>query len=91
MAVTVSIDKSGRLVIPKQVRDRLGLTEGAEFELSELRDGLVLKVLSRDSALEEIGGLWVHRGRPASEADLRLAIQDHRENRLRDLTPPHSS
>ncbi len=86
MALTVTIDKSGRLVIPKSIRDRLGLAEGAEFEISELRDGLVLKVSSRDSALEEVDGLWVHRGRPDSEFDLLLAIRNQREDRIRELT-----
>jgi AbrB family looped-hinge helix DNA binding protein len=74
MRLTIRVDKSGRLVIPKPVRDRLGLVEGTEFELHELPDGLVLKRLSRDLALEEVGGLLVHRGRSNPEGDLRHAV-----------------
>jgi AbrB family looped-hinge helix DNA binding protein len=33
-----TIDSGGRVVIPKAVRERLGLTEGSEVELTE-RDG----------------------------------------------------
>ena len=86
MVLTISIDKSGRLVIPKSIRDRLGLAEGAEFEISELRDGLILKVLPQGSALEEVDGLWVHPGRPDPESDLFLAIRNQREDRIRELT-----
>lgn len=32
-SMMVSIDKAGRVVIPKEVRERLGLTEHSEFEI----------------------------------------------------------
>ncbi len=85
MVVTLSIDKAGRLVIPKPVRERLGLAAGAEVELSELRDGLVLKVLSPHPSIEEVDGLLVHQGRPESDVDLRDATNEQREDRIREL------
>lgn len=91
MGLTVRIDKSGRLVVPKPVRDRLGLGEGTEFELSELPDGLSLKVLRRNSGLEEVGELLVHGGRPRTGTDLRHAVRDHRIDRVRALMPPEVS
>ncbi len=35
-----TIDRAGRLVIPKRIRDQLQLTEGAEVEVDE-HDGLI--------------------------------------------------
>jgi AbrB family looped-hinge helix DNA binding protein len=35
-----SIDSAGRVVVPKEIRDRLGLTGGQELEIVE-RDGLI--------------------------------------------------
>ena len=39
MAEVVSIDDSGRLVIPKSVRDSLGITGGDKFILTEGEHG----------------------------------------------------
>jgi len=85
MVLLISIDKSGRLVIPKPIRDRLGLAAGSEVELNELRDGLVLKVLSQHPSIQEVDGLWVHLGHPESDLDLRDAIRGQREDRIREL------
>lgn len=39
MAEVVSIDDSGRLVIPKSVRDSLGITGGDKFIITEGENG----------------------------------------------------
>jgi len=39
-AVTVKVDASGRLVIPKEMREELGLLHGGELRLS-IEDGLL--------------------------------------------------
>jgi AbrB family looped-hinge helix DNA binding protein len=41
MTEVVSVDKSGRLVIPKSLRDELGIGEGTKFLISSLEDGRV--------------------------------------------------
>jgi len=40
---TVKIDKAGRIVLPKPVRERFHLREGSELELEERSDGLTLR------------------------------------------------
>ena len=51
MAEIVSIDKAGRLVIPKSVRESLGISEGSKFLLSEGEHG---RILLQKFDLEEI-------------------------------------
>ena len=42
MAEVVSIDESGRLVIPKSIRDSLGISGGDKFILTEGEHGRLL-------------------------------------------------
>jgi AbrB family looped-hinge helix DNA binding protein len=63
--VRTTIDKAGRLVIPKVLRDRLGLRPG---EVEVVADGAALRVEAvADSSLEERNGRLVI---PASGAVL---------------------
>ncbi len=39
--MTITIDSAGRVVVPKAIRDRLGLSGGEQIEVSE-RDGVIL-------------------------------------------------
>lgn len=41
--MTQKIDKAGRVILPKPVRDRLGLQEGNDLEITETPEGIVLK------------------------------------------------
>lgn len=42
MGITTRIDRAGRIVIPKALRDRYGLDEGAEVDVIALPDGITL-------------------------------------------------
>ena len=54
-----TIDGAGRVVVPKAIRDELGLTGGQELEISA-RDGRIeLDVPAVAVRLEERGGLVV--------------------------------
>jgi AbrB family looped-hinge helix DNA binding protein len=70
-----TIDAAGRLVIPKQLRDRLGLTPG---EVEVEADGAELRVrpTARDDLEEQDGWLVI----PATGGQL----SDHDVRRLRD-------
>lgn len=55
----VAIDGAGRIVIPKPLRDRLGVAGPAELDLEECDGQLVLRALPSDVALLERDGLLV--------------------------------
>ena len=48
MKVKTKIDRAGRLVIPKELRDRYGLTAGAEVEIVPVPDGVTLVPLQKE-------------------------------------------
>ncbi|MGQ0624129.1 MAG: AbrB/MazE/SpoVT family DNA-binding domain-containing protein [Sporichthyaceae bacterium] len=79
-----TIDKAGRLVIPKALRDQLGLTPG-EVEVSA--DGAALRVEAiAGEGIVEVNGRWVI---PASgvpiDPDLIQAMIDEDRNRHLDV------
>jgi looped-hinge helix DNA binding domain, AbrB family len=60
-SMEVTIDAAGRIVIPKQVRDRLGLTAGTALELDELGDHVELRPAGREMWIDDSDGRPVAR------------------------------
>ena len=55
----VVIDHVGRIVVPKALRDRLGLVAGSAVDVSLYGDGLHIAPAGRTARLEERGGKLV--------------------------------
>ena len=84
MNTTITIDKAGRVVIPKTVRDALHLEAGDSLELESDGDRVTLRPLRSASPLRKERGFWVFYGRePLSLADANKLIRDVREERAR--------
>jgi AbrB family looped-hinge helix DNA binding protein len=60
--MTVSIDKAGRIVLPKKLRDQFRLRAGSELEIVPTEKGLELKPVGMEPALKRVGGLLVYQG-----------------------------
>ena len=75
----VTIDKAGRLVIPKRLRDQVGLRPG-EVEVSAYGAGLRVEPVSGTESLDERDGRLVI---PAAG----LQIDDSLVRTLRDADP----
>ncbi len=62
-----TIDSGGRVVIPKAIRDRLGLSPGADVELAEADGGVEIRPAPAEIELVEVDGRLVARadGLPA--------------------------
>ena len=82
MTVTIKIGKSGRLVVPKSIRDRLGLREGSRLKL-EVLGGTLQAVPEPDPvAITNQEGFPVIEGGPAWERGAIVqAIKADRESR----------
>ena len=77
----VSIDRAGRIVIPKEVRDRLDLTPDTELELQVL--GHLIQIERPRRAVRRLQ--WTTEGRPYFPADeSSRQISDLDVQRVRD-------
>jgi AbrB family looped-hinge helix DNA binding protein len=56
-----TIDAGGRVVIPKSIRDRLGLGPGSEVELAEAEGGVEIRPALYPTDVEEVDGRLVAR------------------------------
>lgn len=82
MSTTITVGKSGRLVVPKSIRDRLGLREGSRLKL-EVLGGTLQAVPEPDPVNITIkGGFPVIQGGPAWErGNVVQAIKADRDSR----------
>ena len=82
----VTLDRSGRIVLPKSVRDELQLAPGDSFDLVVEGDDLKLRPRRTSTPLHKERGVWVFRtGEPLTAAETdetlrRIRAQRHRHN-----------
>jgi AbrB family looped-hinge helix DNA binding protein len=80
--IKLTIDKSGRIVVPKLLRERLGLKPGTKLEVPEQVGGVLLRKVEEQPAMVKIDGLWVHRGIAQPGANWDRVIEEVREERI---------
>ncbi len=78
-----TVDRFGRVVIPKRVRDDLGLHPGTVLRVEERGGAVRLSALHEEESLVEEDGVLVFRGR--AEGDLVSVAEKLREARLDDV------
>jgi AbrB family looped-hinge helix DNA binding protein len=85
MTNLLTVDKAGRVVLPKPVRDELQLSPGDSLELESSEDQIVLRPVRGKGPLRKKRGVWVFRtGEPLSLARVNEAIAEVRRERDRD-------
>jgi AbrB family looped-hinge helix DNA binding protein len=67
-----TIDKAGRVVIPAAIRERAGLTPGAELEVSADEFGIRLERVANGPRLVKVGRRTV--ARPTAPNQTRMSI-----------------
>jgi AbrB family looped-hinge helix DNA binding protein len=79
-----TVDKFGRVVIPKKVRDDLGLKPGSVLQIEETDQEVIMKPLHAEPKLIDKGGVLVFSG--TATGDIAEAVRAHREKRLEKLS-----
>lgn len=84
-AMTITIDRAGRVVLPKSVRERFHLVPGAELELTTDADGVKLALRATQPSLVTRQGVLVHHGPEPVALDIAAFINKTRESRSLDV------
>jgi AbrB family looped-hinge helix DNA binding protein len=71
-----TIDSVGRIVVPKALRDALGLTPGTTVDISRYGAGLQLLPTGRTARLVDESGVMVATGDTAIDDDTVFALID---------------
>lgn len=90
MSYTVSMNKAGRIVIPKKIREQFGADESTTFELDVIFDRIELVPKENPGKSEpkvfQDGGMWVV-STEGETFDAAASIRAIREERLDAATP----
>ena len=81
----VGIDKAGRIVVPKPLRERLGFQPDTELEAIEQPEGVLLKRVEQRPSMVRVDGLWVHQGSVEPTANWERVLEDVREERIESV------
>jgi AbrB family looped-hinge helix DNA binding protein len=84
MQTRIVIDKAGRVVIPKLLRENLNLEPGDSLEMESTGDQITLRPVRGTAPLTKEHGVWVFRtGQPLSASSTDEVLQTIREGRDR--------
>jgi AbrB family looped-hinge helix DNA binding protein len=84
MNTTVTLDKAGRVVIPKILRDELNLEPGDALALESEGESVLLRPVRASTPLRKERGVWVfRRGKRLSAAIADEVLYDSRRQRDR--------
>ena len=82
----VIIDNAGRVVVPKILRERLGLTPGTELEIEASADSITLRRPRGKPTLARKEGILVHHGATRIALDIVDFIGAERNARHAELS-----
>lgn len=84
--MTLTLDKMNRLVVPKQLRERIALQAGDDLEVTLEAEGFKLRPLHLASPLATEAGVLVCSSElPSSAWDIGALIDQQRDQRSRNL------
>jgi len=78
-----TLDKFGRIVIPKEIRDDFNLKPGSQIRIEESEQAIILKPVSGEPNLRWKDRVLVFSGTPMG--DLDKVLEKHREDRSKNL------
>lgn len=82
MVAKVTVDKAGRIILPKPLRMELQLEPGDTLEAETAGEEIILRPVRGFAALRKKRGVWVYRaGEPLSEDVTQQTLGDVRRER----------
>ena len=80
----ITVDRAGRVSIPKTLRRELRLSPGDTLHIEARGEQITLRPVRPKALLKKERGLWVYQGEPSSQSIPDL-IDRVREDRVREL------
>jgi AbrB family looped-hinge helix DNA binding protein len=77
----ITIDKTGRIVIPKRIREQYNLRPGVPIELENTAEGVFLKVIAQEPSLIRKKGILIHHGSDTVNLDTAEVVNRERQSR----------
>ncbi len=81
-----TLDKFGRVVIPKEIRDNLGLKPGEVLQIEKIDNEVILKPVKEETPLHIKEGVLVYSGK--ATGNIAESVRIHREERFRKIASP---
>lgn len=81
----IKIDKAGRIMLPKSVRDKMRLGAGDELQLESEGEQIVLRPIRPKATLRKEHGIWVYQGKK-TDVSIPDLIDGECQRRLRRHT-----
>ena len=85
MTTKITLDRAGRVLIPKTLRQELHLGPGDALQLDSEGEQITLRPMRPKALLKKEQGVWVYQGE-STNASIPGLIDREREKRLRELT-----
>jgi AbrB family looped-hinge helix DNA binding protein len=85
IGLTLKIDKAGRIVVPKSLRERLGFNPNTALEVIEQPGGVLIKRVEQRPSMIKVDGLWVHQGHAEPGTNWERILEDVRQERIESV------
>jgi len=85
MTTKLTLDKAGRVVLPKPLRDRLQLAPGDTLHLEMEGERITLRPVRQNVMLKKELGVWVYQGE-STDTSITDLLDRERENRNHEVT-----
>lgn len=83
MTAKLTLDRAGRVLIPKTLRQKLNLGPGDALQLDSEGEKITLRPLRPKALLKKERGVWVYQG-GATQMSIPDVIDREREKRIRE-------
>jgi AbrB family looped-hinge helix DNA binding protein len=81
----ITLDKAGRVVLPKLLREQMRLDPGDTLQLDSEGDRITLRPVRPKAMLKKEYGVWVYQGGEDVDVSIPDFIDCERGKRLREL------
>ena len=85
MNTRVTLDKAGRIVLPKWVREALRVGPGDTLEIDAEEDRLVVSPVRVRPGLQKEQGVWVYRSGTLATTSISELVDKQRSDRTEQL------